>query len=102
MRIMKKILLIILCITCWMTVLPVHANYTPDGIEQTASMRITVNGSSVRIIGGEAMNLEVYNVTGAKVLTRQIDSQDKTFSLSLPKGCYLFKVGTVVRKFSIQ
>lgn len=48
------------------------------------------------------MNLEVYNVTGAKVLTRQIDSQDKTFSLSLPKGCYLFKVGTVVRKFSIQ
>ena len=101
-RIMKKILLIILCITCWMTAIPVYAIPDQDGIEQVMRVRITVNGPSVRIVGGDGMVLEVYNLTGAKVLSRQIDGQDKTLSLNLSKGCYLLKVGTVVRKISIQ
>lgn len=74
-----------------------------EEIEQTLpAVRIVVKGSTVRIIGGEEMTLEVFNVTGAKILDRQIDSNDKTLTLDLPKGCYLFKVGKTVRKISIQ
>ena len=29
-------------------------------------------------------------------------SADKTFALNLPKGCYLIKVGKIVRKISVQ
>ena len=44
----------------------------------------------------------VFNLTGTKVATIRIDSGDKTFALNLSKGCYLIKVGKVVRKISIQ
>ena len=83
-----------------MTAIPVYAIPDQDGIEQVMPVRITVNGPSVRIVGGDGMVLD--NLTGAKVLSRQIDGQDKTLSLNLSKGCYLLKVGTVVRKISIQ
>ena len=46
--------------------------------------------------------MEVFNLTGAKVATVRIDSADKTFALNLPKGCYLVKVGKIVRKISVQ
>lgn len=101
-QLMKKTLLIILLATCWTAILPVCAEIPVDEIEQIVPVRIVVKETTVKIVGGEDMTLEVFNVTGAKVLTRQIDSNDKTFTLDLPKGCYLFKVGKTVRKISIQ
>jgi len=31
-----------------------------------------------------------------------VEGQDKRFDLNLPKGCYIVKVGKVVRKISIK
>ena len=45
--------------------------------------------------------MQIYNVAGVRVMTVKIDSSDKTYNLNLPKGCYIVKVGKIVRKISI-
>lgn len=66
------------------------------------SINITMNGNTVRVTGAANMQLEIFNLTGAKVGTVRIDSSDKTLNLNLPKGCYILKVNKVVRKISIR
>jgi len=60
---------------------------------------ITVNASTIHIKNADKMILEIYNLAGVKVSTMRIDSTDKTIELnSLPKGCYILKIGKTVRK----
>ena len=54
------------------------------------------------VSGGEGMTLEVVSLTGKKILEQQIDSPAQKFELNIPKGCYIVKVGKVVRKVSIR
>ncbi len=61
-----------------------------------------VNNANVRIQNGAGQMMEVYNVTGVRILSFRIDSDDKTVNLSLPKGIYILKVGTFVRKISLR
>ncbi len=67
-----------------------------------ADVQIVLTGSSLRIVGGQGQQVEVYNVTGVRVFARHIDSNDQTFQHSLPRGCYMVKVGNTVRKVSIR
>ena len=46
--------------------------------------------------------LKIYNVSGVCVMSLRVDGQDKRYNLNLPKGCYIVKVGKVVRKISIR
>lgn len=69
---------------------------------ELSAITISVTGSKVRISGAESQTLEVYNLTGVKVATFRIDSNDKTIALNLQRGCYILKVGKVVRKISIR
>lgn len=74
-----------------------------DGIEMSvSSISISVNGGNVHVSGANGEVMEVFNLTGAKVATVRIDSNDKTFALNLAKGCYLIKIGKIVRKVSVQ
>lgn len=77
-------------------------------IEETAAeeVKITVNNASdnqeVRVQDAEGKTLEIYNVLGMRIATYRIDSADKTFTLGLQRGCYILKVGKVVRKTFIR
>jgi hypothetical protein len=74
-----------------------------EGVEMSASgIQISINGGNVHVVGANGEVMEVFNLTGTKVATHRIDSNDKTFALNLTKGCYLIKVGKVVRKISVQ
>ncbi len=74
-----------------------------DDIEtEMSAVTLSVNGSKVHINGAEGETLEVYNLTGVKVATIRIDSNDKVLNLNLQRGCYILKVGKVVRKVSIR
>ncbi len=74
-----------------------------DDIEtEMSAVTLSFNGSKVHVTGAEGETLEVYNLTGVKVATIRIDSNDKTLSLNLQRGCYILKVGKVVRKISIR
>ncbi len=64
---------------------------------------LTITGSTVRVQNAEKGNtLEIYNILGVKVSSIKIDSSDKTIALNLPKGCYILKIGDVVRKIAIK
>ena len=79
----------------------------PTGIMTEADaefqdIQITMEGTQVRICGAEGLTLEVFNLAGYKVSTTKIDSDDKVVNLNLKSGCYILKVGKVVRKISIR
>jgi len=74
-----------------------------DEIEtEMSAVNLSVNGSKVHVTGADGQTLEVYNLTGVKVATIRIDSNDKAMTLNLQRGCYILKVGKVVRKISIR
>lgn len=45
---------------------------------------------------------EIYNILGVKVLSINIESSDQTIHLNLPKGYYILKLETIVRKIVIK
>ena len=44
----------------------------------------------------------IYNVAGVRVMSFKVEGPDKRYELNLQKGCYIVKVGKVVRKISIR
>lgn len=71
-------------------------------IQEETTITMAVRGSSVHVCGAEGETLDIYNLAGVKVKSIHIDSEDKTFTLNLSKGCYVLKIGDVVRKMSIR
>ena len=69
---------------------------------ELSAIILTVTGAKVHISGAEGETLAVYNLTGAKVTAIRIESNDKVLNLNLQRGCYILKVGKVVRKISIR
>ena len=100
---MKKLLFLILPMVMAMTPMTIQAQAEHDGIETSVSgIALSVSGVNVHVTGANGEEMGVFNLTGAKVATIRIDSADKTFALNLPKGCYLIKIGKIVRKIQIQ
>ena len=80
-----------------------YAQAESDAVENSLSgITLTVNGTKVHVTGANGENMEIFNLTGVKVSSISIDSADKSLTLTLPKGCYILKVGKVVRKISIR
>ncbi|MBR3078779.1 MAG: T9SS type A sorting domain-containing protein [Prevotella sp.] len=63
---------------------------------------ITVDGQWVVINGAQGQTLEVVSLTGRRVMTVKIESPAQRVELNVPKGCYILKIGKVVRKIAIQ
>lgn len=63
---------------------------------------ISVSESTLRVTGAAGMTLSIYNVAGVHVQSFRVEGADKRYELNLPKGCYIVKVGKVVRKISIK
>ena len=73
-------------------------------VEQTIEddITISVNGQWVVINGAQGKTLEVVSLTGRRVMTLKIESPAQRVELNVPKGCYILKIGKVVRKVAIQ
>lgn len=69
---------------------------------QDSEVTISYSQGSVYVSGGEGLTIEVISLTGNKVFEQQIESPSQKFELNIPKGCYIVKVGKVVRKVSIH
>lgn len=65
------------------------------------AVTLTVSDGKVHVTNAEGKNLEIYNITGVRVSLIRIDSNDKQINLNLTRGCYILKVGKVVRKVTI-
>lgn len=67
------------------------------------SITISLVGESVlRVTGAAGQTLSIYNVTGVKVMNIRVDGSDKSYHLNLPQGCYIVKVGNMVRKIALR
>ena len=62
---------------------------------------ITVVQSAVIVSGAQGELLEVVSLTGKKVLEVKVDSPSQRVELNSLKGCYILKVGKVVRKITL-
>ena len=101
----KKIYTLLLAFILLGAALPnmVQAATTIEMQEQEINtISISISGNVLRVEGADNETSYIYNVVGVRVMSIKIDGQDKRYSLSLPKGCYIIKVGKVVRKISIR
>ncbi len=100
---MKRIILLALPIALALSPISMVAQTEHESIEMTTSgITLTVSGNVVRVNGASGESMKVFNLTGVEVVSVRIESNEKTVSLNLPKGCYLIKVGKIVRKISIR
>jgi len=63
---------------------------------------ILISGSLLTVAGANGQMLQIYNVAGVMVMNVKVEGDEKRYELSLPKGCYIVKVGKIVRKISIR
>lgn len=82
-----------------MTAIPVA-----PGIEEFVDeeVTITVKGQTVLVNGAQGQTLEVISLTGRCIMTEKIESPAQKIELNIPKGCYILKIGKVVRKVSVR
>ena len=104
---MTKRLLIFSFISIFTLTAPLAANAfdaEAPAIEQSIDeeVGISVDGQSVTITGAQGQTLEVVSLTGRRLLTVKIESPAQRIELNIPKGCYILKVGKVVRKVSVR
>jgi len=63
---------------------------------------LSVSGNIVQVNGAQGETLEIVSLTGRPISSVKIDSPSQRVELNLAKGCYILKVGKVVRKISIK
>lgn len=64
--------------------------------------QLNTDGNTVSVQGAAGMTLEVVSLTGRAVATYKIEGPAQRIELNLPKGCYILKVGKVVRKVTVH
>lgn len=73
-----------------------------EQIDAERSIEITADRNVVRVTGAAGMTIEVVSLTGRHITTIKIDQPTQNVELNLPKGCYILKVGKVVRKVTLR
>ncbi len=100
-NLMKK--LWILTIATFLLGVPVSAVDQPEEVEsEMSAVTLTFQNGRIHVTNADGQNLEIFNLTGVRVANIRIDSNDKQISLNIPRGCYIMKVGKVVRKVTIK
>ena len=75
---------------------------TLEQADEISDVRISVDKSVIRVTGAQGEVLEVISLTGRHVMSVRIESPAQKVELTnIPKGCYIVKVGKVVRKIVI-
>ena len=103
----RRLLLTSFAIALFATV-PAYVGATESmAVEEMAyqmEQEVTISYSEgvLYVSGAEGQTLEVVSLTGKKVMQQKIDSPAQKIELNIPKGCYIVKVGNVVRKISVK
>jgi hypothetical protein len=102
---MKKQTFLLLLISLFLVAMPPLASAaTIAGVSEmnASNVELSFDGSDLYVSNANGLTLCIYNVTGVKVMSVKIEGPAKRFSLNLPKGCYIVKVGDVARKISVK
>lgn len=105
---MTKRLLIISITMVLLCLVPVAVHAAPAylaGVMEMAPEQdvvITFNDGILSVTGAEGQTLEIVSLTGKKIMDVKVESPAQKIELNIPKGCYIVKVGKVVRKVSVR
>ena len=105
---MTKRILIISFTMALSCLVPVAANAAPAyfaGVMEMAveqEVTITFSDGVLSVFGAEGQTLEIVSLTGKKIMDVKVESPAQKIELNIPKGCYIVKVGNVVRKVSVR
>jgi len=102
---MKKLILLTLIAMGLLTVSPVSAAQNIEIVDTEQALddiTISVRGNVLHITGANGQTLYVYNIAGVCIHQIKVEGADKHYDLGLTKGCYIIKVGNVVRKISVK
>lgn len=104
---MKRLLILTFSLaSLWLV--PVTANaaamYYAGVMELSDEQEVDVvySEGSLTVTGAEGQVLQIVTVTGNVVLHKRIESQEQKIELNIPKGCYIVKVGKVVRRVYVR
>ncbi len=103
---MKKNVLTIMFFSMLLGTIPLQVSAATnveiiDNDFQQVSITVSTGGV-LHISGANGQVLQVYNVLGVKVASIKVEGNDKRIELPLKSGCYIVKVGDVVRKISVN
>lgn len=76
-----------------------------DGQKGGISLRVTTDGNGqtrLRVSNATNQTILIYDISGAPIKKIKVDGADRVYELNLRKGCYIVKVGNVVRKVSVS
>ena len=77
-------------------------NFGVEQVEERNDVQISVSRSVVHVTNAEGQVMEVISLTGRHVMSVRIESPAQRIELTnISKGCYIIKVGKVVRKIVI-
>ncbi len=109
---MKKLYNIIFALGLMAAPLAVHAvpaveiiENDYDGQKGGISLRVTTDGNGqtrLRVSNATNQTILIYDISGAPIKKIKVDGADRVYELNLRKGCYIVKVGNVVRKVSVS
>ncbi len=102
----KRLLILFLAVSMMLSV-PVLVKAAEAEMLQTEQtldddITISVNGQWVTVTGAQGLTLEVVSLTGRQIKTIKIESPAQRIELNIPKGCYILKIGKVVRKVAVR
>lgn len=66
------------------------------------NISVSVSSSTLHVTGANGRTVYIYNVVGVCVMSIKVDGADRHYDLNLPKGCYIVKIGKIVKKISIK
>lgn len=107
MLMMKRILILTFSLTA-LLIVPVAVHAAPayfSGVMELSDeqeVEVTYSDGTLTVIGAQGQVLQVVSVTGNVLLHKRIDSQEQKIELNIPKGCYIVKVGKVVRRVNVR
>lgn len=105
---MIKRLLILTFSLAALWLVPVTANAAPEyfaGVMELSDEQevdVVYNDGILTVTGAEGQVLQIVTVTGNVVMHKRIDSPEQKIELNIPKGCYIVKVGKVVRRVYVR
>ena len=102
----KRLLILSLAVSMMLSV-PVLVKAAEAEMLQTEQtldddITISVNGQWVTVNGAQGLTLEVVSLTGRQIKTIKIETPAQRIELNIPKGCYILKIGKVVRKVAVR
>jgi hypothetical protein len=72
-------------------------------VSQESGVTISMKGNILQLQNATVgEKLEILSIVGVRVFQKKIESTNQEFELDLPKGYYIVKIGTVVRKISVK